>query len=130
VDHFKVSKINTARRYLRAQGLPRYRREPRASKLDSYEQYIVTTQQRLETFVARCSFSVVSAIEVCRVEVSRRGARAAIITRVQNRWSPRRMLKWARPPRHRHTRTAQVALSRKSVYSFSQPSVSRAMLGG
>jgi transposase len=31
---------NTVRRYLRTQGLPRYRREPQASKLDSYKQYI------------------------------------------------------------------------------------------
>jgi len=35
----KVSR-NTVRRYLRSEGLPRYRREPRASKLDSYKQYI------------------------------------------------------------------------------------------
>jgi len=31
---------NTVRRYLRSPGLPRYRREPRASKLDAYKQYI------------------------------------------------------------------------------------------
>ena len=35
----KVSR-NTVRRYLRSEGLPRYRRESRASKLDSYKQYI------------------------------------------------------------------------------------------
>jgi hypothetical protein len=33
----KVSR-NTVRRYLRSEGLPRYRRESRASKLDSYKQ--------------------------------------------------------------------------------------------
>jgi transposase len=31
---------NTMRRYLRSPGLPRYQREPRAGKLDSYKQYI------------------------------------------------------------------------------------------
>ena len=31
---------NTVRRYLRAQGLPRYEREARPSKLDPYKQYI------------------------------------------------------------------------------------------
>lgn len=31
---------NTVRRYLRTQGLPRYRREPRATKLDSHKHYI------------------------------------------------------------------------------------------
>ena len=32
---------NTVRRYLRREGLPRYEREPRPSKLDSYRQYII-----------------------------------------------------------------------------------------
>jgi transposase len=31
---------NMVRRYLRGQGLPRYRREPRATKLDSYKHYL------------------------------------------------------------------------------------------
>lgn len=31
---------NTVRRYLRNQGLPRYRREPRATKLDAYKQHL------------------------------------------------------------------------------------------
>jgi transposase len=31
---------NTVRRYLRIAGLPRYRREPRAGKLDCYKPYI------------------------------------------------------------------------------------------
>ncbi len=31
---------NTVRRYLRSEGLPRYQREPRPSKLDPYRQYI------------------------------------------------------------------------------------------
>jgi len=31
---------NTVRRYLRSEGLPRYQRETRSSKLDSYKQYI------------------------------------------------------------------------------------------
>jgi transposase len=31
---------NTVRRYLRTQRLPHYRREPRATKLDSYKHYI------------------------------------------------------------------------------------------
>jgi transposase len=31
---------NTVRRYLRSPGLPRYRREPRAGKLEAYKQYI------------------------------------------------------------------------------------------
>jgi transposase len=31
---------NTVRCYLRMQGLPRYRREPRATRLDSYKHYI------------------------------------------------------------------------------------------
>ena len=32
---------NTVRRYLRGEGLPRYEREPRPSKLDPYKHYIV-----------------------------------------------------------------------------------------
>jgi transposase len=36
---FRVSR-NTVRRYLRGQEVPRYRRGPRATKLDSYKQYI------------------------------------------------------------------------------------------
>lgn len=35
----KVSR-NTVRRYIRGEGLPRYEREPRPSKLDDYKQYI------------------------------------------------------------------------------------------
>ena len=31
---------NTVRRYLRVEGLPRYEREARPSKLDPYERYI------------------------------------------------------------------------------------------
>ena len=31
---------NTVRRYIRGEGLPRYEREPRPSKLDDYKQYI------------------------------------------------------------------------------------------
>jgi len=35
----KVSR-NTARRYVRGEGLPRYERKARPSKLDDYKQYI------------------------------------------------------------------------------------------
>ncbi|MBF6571514.1 MAG: transposase [Candidatus Binataceae bacterium] len=35
----KVSR-NTVRRYIRSEGLPRYEREARSSKLDHYKQYI------------------------------------------------------------------------------------------
>jgi hypothetical protein len=42
--------------------------------------------------------------------------RAAIITRVQSRSSSRPMLKWNRPPRHRHTRAAQVALAKVGIF--------------
>jgi transposase len=36
---------NTVRRYLRSPGLPRYRREPRAGKLEAYKQYIAERVQ-------------------------------------------------------------------------------------
>jgi transposase len=39
VQTLRVSR-NTVRRYLRCGEVPRYRREARATKLDSYKQYI------------------------------------------------------------------------------------------
>jgi hypothetical protein len=68
VDHFKVSK-STRCAATWAAGIAALRREPRATKLDTYQQYIVTNSAAFSRHVARCSFSVVSAIEVCPVEV-------------------------------------------------------------
>jgi transposase len=51
---------NTVRRYLRGQEVPRYRREPRATKLDHYKQYIGCTsseQLRQSTAVKKREMS-------------------------------------------------------------------------